>query len=529
MRDILQRYPFLLLLVALAGGIVCGDACYFAHRASVLPDAPVTLFCSGFLLLLAAHRYARTIRFRPLFTLATALFCWMLGTMLCEQKLHRADPPASSGNAVYRVTLVAQPEQKARSVMCRAEEATTRKLLLLYLSPDSAAHALMRGDRLWIHARLEPPHNFDKFDYARYLARKGVSATAFVASDCWQKAGHDSTRTLSQRARDYRAQIVNYYRRLGFGGDNLGVLSALTVGEKEELGEEIRNTYTVAGVSHVLALSGLHVGILYMLCIALLGKKRKVRIVGTLLIVLPVMWLFALLTGLSASVVRSVILFSLLALSQLSFDRPYTINILAAIAFLMLLCCPLWLFDVGFQLSFIAVASIHFIQPRLHRLLPLPADNQLAGRLLRYPAGLLTVSTAAQIGTAPLVLFYFHRFPTYFLLTNLWMIPLVTLCLCTAIVMLLLSPFLTPLQQGAVWLLDTLLNLQNHSLRWIEQLPWASITGQQIDTADMILYYLFLAALLRCIDVGTARNVYIALFTLLALTIRSFVLRFFIL
>ena len=148
----------------------------------------------------------------------------------------------------------------------------------------------------------------------------------------------------------------------------------------------------------------------------------------------PFLGEFCFFTGLSSSVVRSVVMFSLLAFAGLQLEKPLTLNTLAATAFLMLLCKPVWLFDVGFQLSFSAVAAIVLVQPKLYALWKV--DN----RFLRYLWGLMTVSVAAQLGTAPLVIFYFSRFSTHFLLTNLWVIPMVSLVLYSAVFLLMLTP-----------------------------------------------------------------------------------------
>ena len=231
---------------------------------------------------------------------------------------------------------------------------------------------------------------------------------------------------------------MELYHRLGFQGDNLAVLSALTVGDKENLSEDMRETYSIAGASHVLALSGLHIGLLstlFLFFFSFLWKRwAAFKPLGFFLVIL-FLWAFAFLTGLSSSVVRSVIMFSLLVVSRLQSEKLLSLNTLAATAFLMLLYNPLWLFDVGFQLSFVAVVSILLIQPKLYSLL------SVRRCIPRYVWGLLTVSVAAQIGTAPLVIFYFSRFSTHFLLTNLWVIPMVTLILYSAVLMLILTPF----------------------------------------------------------------------------------------
>ncbi|EJW92796.1 competence protein, partial [gut metagenome] len=178
------------------------------------------------------------------------------------------------------------------------------------------------------------------------------------------------------------------------------------------------------GASHVLALSGLHVGLIYgllwFLFTPLWKHKRylKIPLIGFILFSL---WSFAFFTGFSISVVRAVLMCSLFLLLSFRAEPVLSTDTLLATAFFMLFCAPHWLFDVGFQLSFSAVFAILIIQPRLYALI------QVRSCCLRKIWGLLTVSIAAQLGTAPLVLFYFKHFSTHFLLTNLWVIPLVML------------------------------------------------------------------------------------------------------
>lgn len=522
-----------------AGGIVCADACFFRHRAAYLPGMPpdAALFSSGLLpvfaclvgvlLLTLSYFLIRKHRFQWLYGVAVFLCCFGLGAAVAGEHLHRTDFSFPDEAAAYRVIIRQKPEVKERSILCRAalqgkasDNAEQGKMsshtVLLYFPKDSAAATLRRGDRLWVHTRLAPPANNgnpEEFDYVRYLIRKGVSATAYIPAGHWRKTGHEATRTLRQIAADYREKVVGLYSRLGFRGDNLAVLSALTVGDKENLSEDIRDTYSTAGASHVLALSGLHIGLLYALLFFLLSFCWKrfpaLKPFGLMLIIL-LLWVFAFLTGLSSSVVRSVIMFSLLALSSLQPEKPLALNTLAATAFLMLLCHPLWLFDVGFQLSFTAVAAILLMQPRLYSLL------SLKHRIPRYVWGLLTVSVAAQVGTAPLVIFYFSCFPTHFLLTNLWVIPLVTLILYSAIILLLLTPF-PFLQQLFAPVVDALLSAQNNGLRRIGQLPASSIDGLWTDSCEIVLFYLSLLLMFRCLSVRTVRSVYLSLGCLLVL------------
>lgn len=301
---------------------------------------------------------------------------------------------------------------------------------------------------------------------------------------------------------------------MGFTGDELAVLSALTVGDKEELSDDIIETYSVSGASHVLALSGLHIGFLYALFWFLFRPlwHRWQRLKPILLLVIVLfLWSFAFLTGLSPSVVRSVIMFSLLALSNLQPEKPLTLNTLAATAFLMLLYNPFWLFDVGFQLSFTAVTAILLIQPGLYALL------KVRNRPLHYLWGIATVSIAAQIGTAPLVLLYFSRFSTHFLLTNLWVIPMVSLIMYAAVILMVLTP-LPALQQLWSTAVERMVCLQNNTLRTIEALPGSSIDNVWVDVWEVALFYLALLLLYRTVCRCTARNLCMFLISVLVLS-----------
>lgn len=511
--DKLQQCPFLRLLFPLVAGIACGG---------LFPCECPQWSAGAGLALLAVLIVCHCRHYGFAFGIAAHLLLFGGGFWLTTRQWQQTAYDFSGQSAIYRIRIQEKPEEKARSILCRsilleAQEGDSiltytapHPLFLLYFPKDSAAATLRRGDELLVHTRLEPPANNgnpDEFDYARYLRRKGGSGTAYVAAGHWQPTGHHPGRTLRQVALDQRQRIVDLYRRLGFAGDELAVLSALTVGDKEELSEDITETYSVSGASHVLALSGLHIGFLYALFWFLFRpfwqRWQRLKPLLVLCIVL-LLWGFAFLTGLSPSVVRSVIMFSLLALSGLQPEKPLTLNTLAATAFLMLLYNPFWLFDVGFQLSFTAVAAILLIQPGLYALL------KVRYRPLRYLWGIATVSVAAQIGTAPLVLLYFSRFSTHFLLTNLWVIPMVSLIMYAAFILLLLTP-LPALQQLWAHVINHMVGLQNNTLRAIEALPGSSIDHVWTDAWEVALFYLALALLYRALWRCTARNLCIFL------------------
>jgi len=358
----------------------------------------------------------------------------------------------------------------------------------LYFSLDSKSKTIHRGDELLVISKLSLPTlrgNPDEFDYPRYLIHKRISGTGFVSSGKWNVIAHYNRQTIQDYAFDCRDKVLSLYRELGFDGDNLAILSALTVGYKEELSESIRESFSISGASHVLALSGLHIGFLYILLLFLLiripGSSTGIRFFRVIVTVLT-LWMFAFITGFSPSVIRSVIMFSLLGISQFSSERPISFNTLSVACMGMLIYNPSWLFDVGFQLSFLAVASILLIQPWLYG--KLSFHNGFMDKIW----ALITVSIAAQVGAAPLVLLYFSRFSVHFLLTNILVIPLVTIIMYVAIAMLFLF-FLPGVSRIIAYALNVLLDLLTAIVRGVERLPLASIDNLWIYRMEVILFY----------------------------------------
>lgn len=504
MIPFLHKYPFFRLTVPWMLGIYCGDRFSDSFSEPLWGFLACILWACLSFLFYFSERYS----WRWCFGVSLSLFCLAGGWLSVNLQLKTAaETEFPKEEAVYRLRVNDFPEVRERTFLCRVwlKERhdslgihPVNKQAILYFQRDSLSSRLQMGEELWVRSRISPPvsaRNFDEFDYARYLIRKGISGTGFVASGHWQfsecrKEKEGIATVLYRLAASYRTQIENLYRRLGIEGDELAVLSALTLGDKTDLSESVRESYSVAGVSHVLALSGLHVGLLYALAFFLLRPLllggQSGRVLRSLLLIL-LLWLFAFFTGLSPSVVRSAAMFSIWALADLCGRQSFSLNTLALTAWLMLLVRPVWLFDVGFQLSFAAVLSILLFQPFLYRLCPV---RHRAGT---YLWGLVSVSVAAQLGTAPLVLFYFSRFSTHFLLTNLLVVPLVTLILYAAVVLLLLTP-MSGLQAVAAVGLEKMLRMLNLLVRWVEQLPYASVDGIWLYPLEVAGCYLVLGA-----------------------------------
>lgn len=516
----IHRYPYIRLIIPWITGVFCGD--HFFDR-SWEPFWSVLAFGLCIALLFVLY-FLKRHSLRWCFGLAVSILCFIGGWLGITWQLQHAVYSFPEEETVYRVLITDAPQAKEHTYLCqtllkeRRDTAGTypiERAVILYLQQDSVVTRLKSGDELLISARISPPlnnRNFDEFDYARFLMRKGISGTGYVASGKWTKQDGMNNLDLKSIASSCRRRMISLYQKLGFSGDELAVLSALTIGDKTELSDSVRESYSVAGASHILALSGLHIGLLYTLLFFILKPIARRGNIGRAIrsVLLILLWAFAFFTGLSPSVVRSVSMFSILAMADMVGRQPLSLNTLAAAAWLMLFCNPAWLFDVGFQLSFLAVASILLIQKPIYHLIT------VKGRIGKYIWGLMSVSVAAQIGTAPLVMFYFSRFSVHFLLTNLVVIPFITIILYAAVIMLLLTP-LSWLQIVVAEGVKKLLEGLNFFVRWVEQLPYASIDGIWLYQSEILGIYIVGFLLTYYFMNRRYRNLLICLFSILLL------------
>lgn len=368
--------------------------------------------------------------------------------------------------------------------------------LLFYIRKDSLTPTpkLQYGDVLLVQGaplKVAPPKNPKQFNYQRYLAYQNIHHQHFATSLNYQKIdsgqGH-SIIALSNWLRDY---LDARLKTLVKGSQEYGIATALLLGVKEHIENDIKNAYSGAGLMHLLAVSGLHVGFIYLIFYWLL-KPLKVLPAGTLLYIFGIiacLWLYALVTGLSASVLRAVTMFSLMTLAKESNRRTNIYNTLAVSAFALLLYNPLMLVSVGFQLSYIAVAGIVYIQPKIYRWF------SFTHWLPDYLWQLTSVSIAAQLATFPLAVYYFHQFPNYFLLSNLLALPLTPALLVLGIFTLLLS-FVPVLGDTLGYLLRTLIETLNMVIVELSKLPWAVSKGIYLHQAELWLIYLSLLSFL---------------------------------
>lgn len=350
----------------------------------------------------------------------------------------------------------------------------------LYIANCVDAENMAIGEKITFTTKLKNPNNAGnpaEFDNERYLYIKGVTGTVYLPIYSWQKSGSVSP-TLHMRALALRENIVRLYERFNFGHEVKSVLSALTIGDKSELTREIKDTYSSVGASHVLALSGLHIGVFYMILSMLLPawRSRRAYIVLREALIIAVIWGFAFVAGFSPSIVRATILFTLFSLGRYARRDGSSLNALSFAAMAIIIFSPRSLFDVSFQLSFTAVLSIILLLPRIRKFLS--CDKH--GRVYNYIADLLSVSLVAQIGTLPLIWYYFGAFPLYFLFANIVVVPVAFIIMSGAILLWVTSK-IAFIGSTIAWLLGGVTGLMNNTLRFIESLPYAKITLPYID------------------------------------------------
>lgn len=476
----LQSAPLLMPSIALSVGIFCGD------RWPVSP--------AWFALLATALLGAWYVRRRGQWQSVAVLLCVVaLGgwrSSVVQQSHERVTwPDAVVG---YEAVVMSELSEKAKTMgMDIVIAGRNGRLLKCYIAKDEHSRRLQIGDRLQLRSRIERVSNWrhGSFNYRRYLETHGFAGQTFVRADNWQADGRSWQglgfwQQLRLRFLCYRHQLTERYRRMGARGDDYAVVAAMTLGDKSAMRRSLRDVYAVSGASHVLALSGLHLGIIYTL-LSLLVVGRRRRFVSQVFIVLAI-WAFALLVGLPASVVRSAVMISTYALLSIANRGRPSLNALSLAAILILTVNPDSLFDVGFQLSFAAMLAILTLLP----LSELMVSRQwlLDHPVLRWTLGLASTSLAAQIGVAPLVAYYFGRFSTYFLLTNFIVIPATIVILYLALASLLL-----PAVGG--WLLWVVGSLNVVLTFMSSRLPLASIEGLHPSAVQTAMVYVIIVSL----------------------------------
>lgn len=360
--------------------------------------------------------------------------------------------------------------------------------LVAYLQNNSKAQKLNTGDIIVFEPNLNDINNNGnplEFDLKQYLAYHLITHQTFLKANNWQTVSKKTS--LTAFSENIRNKLLNILKKYGLKDDIFSVASALTLGYKNELDANIKQAYSSSGAMHILSVSGLHVGVIFLILNFLLFFFKKTRFQKILkaVLILLFLWFYALLTGLSPSVLRASVMFSFIVIGKTLNRNVNIYNSIAASAMLLLLINPLMLFDVGFQLSYLAVIGIVYYYPIIYKTL------YVKNKILDKIWALTAVGISAQITTFPLSLYYFHQFPTYFLLTGLIVIPLSSFIIYLTILLFFVSYFEAIsmlVSKALIFLVDII----NKTTFFIENLPGAVITDIKFNFVQVVICYLLI-------------------------------------
>ena len=396
----------------------------------------------------------------------------------------------------YDAVVMSEPQQRGRVVSCDLLLTSTQPMVRARASilRDTVAHRyrhLHLGDGIKARSLLEHPHGYvhSRSDYGRYLLVHGVQAQTFIYYNQWCKAhlkphGMPLGQRLQLRFRQLRAKLLATVDTAMMAPESRAVLAAVALGDRSGIDKQLRSQYATAGAAHVLALSGMHLAVIYMMLRLLLPVLRR-RLLGELLL-LAMVWVYVLLAGMSPSLLRSATMLTIYATLRVAHRGGKEVNVLSFAAVVLLLADPLMVYDVGFQLSFLSVWGIVVLLPLFERLVP--ARLSPGGRVGRWLSSTVLLPIAAQVATAPLVAYCFGRLPVYFLLTNLVAAPMMSVVLPLAIVYFL-TPSIAVLHTLLARLLSLLIGGMNSALERIASLPGASIEGLSPTAAEVVVAY----------------------------------------
>jgi competence protein ComEC len=518
----IQKIPFIRLLAALVTGILIGSFWYFDFL--LLFALLGILFC-----ILLKVNYNYNFQRYAIFGIGIHSILIIAGIIAFQNYNKR---PVFYQDGKYLATVREIVQEKSNSYQSvlhlKAFQRNdsvfkTNELVMVWFSKNEQSQTLEPGEIILFDQtpqEIKNNNNPYEFDYKKYLARKKIYRQVYLPADAWTHCDFSSSFNLVILAEKARMHLLNIYTRQNLGENELNVLSALTLGYKRGLDPEIKRIFASAGAMHVLAVSGLHVGIVFLLLSFLFGfmKKQHAGRIIFIMIVILALWSFAFITGLSPSVKRAATMFTFVVIGQ-NLKRQVSIyNTLAASAFFLLLINPNNLFEAGFQLSYSAVTGIVFLQPRFEKMMA------VRNKLLHYAWRLLTVSVAAQIATFPVSVFYFNQFPVYFWISNMLVIPAVTLLIPLGMATLAFYwvPVLSDVLAIAV---GFVLNSVIYFLTNIEKLPY-SVLKFAFSGLELMMLLAILISVFLFIDTsrkGFFKNalVFTLLFLLVSFGIKS--------
>lgn len=484
-----KEIPFLRIGFPVCVGIISG--LYFKPGLLFL-SASFFIILTGFGISLFFNK--RLIN--PVYGFPLAFSLYISGLLLFineKNSLSDLDP----GSRTYLCSLAEYPEEKEKSyrmivrLHALVNESGNKSLkgsLLIYIKKDTIINTLLPGDFIRIRCSVNPIVNRGnpyEFDYRLYMENHGIKYFSYATAEDITGLVHPDHRKLKERALIIREKIIDMYEERGITGDRLALVAAITLGQKRMLDPEQKQIFIKAGVMHIMAVSGLHAVILSVFIFNLLFfMNRKFNILRILIAVL-LLWSFAFVTGLTPSVIRAAIMFTFLQAGKLIRRDVNSLNSVLASAFILLIIHPSVLFDAGFLLSYSSVIFIICFYRDCY--LKLRFKTWIADKIWQSAA----VTILAQAGTLPLTVALFNRFPTWFILTNIVIVPLSSLLIIVGCLVPLTFP-IKFISQPLATLLGHLTGLTEMLTQKASDLPFSTIENIGMGTIETGLLFFFI-------------------------------------
>jgi len=494
-----KQAPFIRLLFPLIGGILIEN--YLPMNASF--QLPVFIFTVLLLFLCNLISLSGFFGFEWIAGLAIQLAFFSFGRILMtihqDKSIEQSACYVKNQPNLLILRLQGEPVSKQKNFKCLATVSwlykyqtcyVEKEKIIVFFSNKINPENIVAGSCIAVRKILLPIENFKAypdFDYIRYCHLRHIDAQVFIKENEYVVLGKEKEKSLFDPLNSLRKKLqIIIKNRIPTKSEN-GLLEALMVGFTEDLDPGLLKSYADSGVIHIIAISGLHLALIYHILQLLLKKipqKKQIRWFKLFLII-GLLWGYSILSGASPSVIRSALMFSLVLFSRNVSREAVLYNTLAASAFLLLCFDPYWIWDTGFQLSYAAVLSLRLFSKPIRDLLPV--QNKFL--LMIWEAG--SVSLAAQLLTTPISIYYFHRFPSYFLIANLIAVPLSSAILVGGILLCIFS-FIDPLGQLLGWGLAYLIRSMNDFIIYISHLPGAVWSQLRLSLPEMLVAYLII-------------------------------------
>ena len=493
LSDRLHSAPFIRLLVPFIAGVILGDLCRPEQKWLFLI---LSLFFTSLLPFLVTVSFKKETLF-GIFLYPALLF---LGLFIATDLRY---VPKSLPRGEYFAVTDEYPLEKEKSYRTVIRLIPSKIKVLAYFEKGDSVATAEPGSVVWFRGEpqlLQKTGNPFEFDYQTYAIRNQIGHRIYLKNGNYHFLQVQKIPNLVEFSLIIRDRLLRIIEKSGLKGEVFHLVSAVSLGAREELEPETTQSFSKTGVIHVLAVSGMNVAIIYVVLDWLLRflKRRKWGIVLHLLVILAAVWGYALVTGSSASVLRAAAMFTFIVIGKSLSRNPNIYNTLAASAFVLICFNPSLVYDVGFQLSYAAVFSIVYFHPFLYGLI------YCKYWILDQIWTLISVSVAAQIGTLPFLLHYFHQFPTWFLLANLMVIPLVSVILYLSFIVFAVAPIFPFMGMLITRILDWAGQGMLFSVRFVEKLPHSIIEG--LYPSDFTLLMVVLFAILISIFIVYRRN-----------------------